>query len=413
MGMTGINTNSTTMVKQETTHTYNAQQGTWLGVQLQWYAINMSTGREQQRYNISVFTDKTVTQHIPYTLLAINQKGKIDVIIQQSTNATITVEAVAGVFQDGLDPLVWLGVEPSGTSQTITLSYAGKSLNIVPATATVAPNTPTTITTRDIVLYNSVRGIVKDATVIFKFRFKQGNNVIGEANVRFTIVSVADNEPLAIGGPYMAASGATHISVVEGVFASFVLNAYSALSNLLNRLAQQDVLSMLTSRFDAQILGFVAVTAKNGRGETIPKLIVYLKEASPIAPIAVIIAILAGIALIFGIIFATGYMMQSMANLNISQAIQSAVTEQNKLASTIINDPNLTSEQKQQLLESLNNYYNRMTENIDRTITTIRNTEPLPIAGIGTPILNMLAPLLVVGVMALMMNFFDDLDFNK
>lgn len=361
------------------------QQQQWLAVQLQWYTSNISTGEEKQRYNISIFTNNSVLHHIPYALLANNQKARIDISITNNSQTPLIVEAGAVVFQDGLPPLVLLGTESDTPSDSITYGEITQGYNPYPVSIGGGAARTATITTKDLVLAREE--LVKDATIIFKFRIKDqtNNSTIAQFTAKFIAIAVAEDEPLANGGPYLPIadiSSISHISIVEGFFAPFVNNVYQALSDLLNRLTMQNILAELSRRFGASIKGFVAVTSRNGRGERLPKLIIFLKEGSPIAPIAVIIAILAALALILGIIFTSGYLIQTLANLNISQAIQSTVTERNKLAETIVNDPNLTAEQKQQMLDAVQRYYDNVTANIDKTITTIRRTES-GIGGIG------------------------------
>ncbi|MEM2698527.1 MAG: hypothetical protein QXF17_04320 [Ignisphaera sp.] len=399
-------TTSSLFTSQQQQQSSSSSLPSTIAITAYWEAIRIASGSRDQAYSVATIQE-SVRYYIPHMLLAINQYGRLTLTIQNNSATPITVEASAATFQDGLPTLAWLGTEPSGggsgssSTTPVVLSYAEKSITLNPITVSISSGHAGTISTRQLVLYNAVEKKVKDAVAIVKLvLYAEGGGgggsrtKIGEATLKFVIVSVAEDEPHAIGGPYLPTNSlATHISIVEGPAAPWITNIYGALSTLLNNLSTNNILNWLTSQFDAQILGFIAVTSRNGNGERLAKLLVFLKETSPIAPIAVIIAALAGLALVVGLIFAVGYLVQVQSIASIAQPIAASIRSKDEMVNQVLNDPNLTADQKASLINAITNYDQKLKELVDSTTTLVRSTEPLP--PIQGPALN-LAPLLMI-----------------
>ena len=348
------------------------QQQQQITTNIVWEAVNISTGTREQSYTISTFTENRIYTNIPYIFLRNNQKGRLR--IQITTQVPLTIEIGAGIFQDELDPLLLIGIE--GNTDTIT--YAGRSISYNPFRLNVSTNAE--ITSNDLLLANTVAGIVKDAQIIVKIRFKQQNtnNLLFETKIGFIALAVANDDPLGLSGPYIPTTDFTHIAVLEGFAAPFVSNIYQALSNALNYLTTPNVISFLNQRLDATITGYITYTAMNGKGDRVPKLLVFMRETSPIAPAIVIAAIIGGLLLVLGIIFTYAYLVKTQAELTVAQSIDKYLQDKTQLANKILNDPNLTPEQKTQTLNALNNYYSDISQNIDKVLTSIRSVQPIP-----------------------------------
>lgn len=382
---------------------------TTIAIEGRWSAVNLTTGSLEQEYNVLLIRERPYL-YIPYMLLAVNQKGRITFTITNRSSSNLRVEVGGVVFFDGLDPVVWIGTE--GTQSSESMTFAGKTQSYNPQVVNISANSMATVTTKDLFLYNAIKGIVKDGTAFIKIRIKDADTgtFLGEGGLKFVIVSVASDEPLRLGGPHIPTLDITHVSVVEGFFAPFVSNVYGALSSLLNKLGAQDVVNTLSRQFDANITGYVAVTSMNGRGERIPKLLVLFKEASPIAPIAVIIAVIAGLALAIGLIFAVGYLIQVQSTASIAQPVAASIKEKDEIVNKVLQDPNLTPEQKTELVTAIGDYYTKLADAVDKTTTAVRKTEPLPpIGGGGLDLGGILTPLVMILGLGVVVGLFSDL----
>lgn len=384
--------------------TYRVEQQSQYTVQLYWSVYKNTPSNIQQRYVTAMYNSNGTVFKLPYMFIAPDQNGKLELVVYNHMSTPIKVEVGAALFRDGLEPAIIFGLEEP---QRMTISYAGRSVGLNPWSMNVDPGQRNSRDSRLIIVTG--RDLIKDGILIVRIVIKTGDGrILSENLVSFAVISVAPDDPLAIGGPYVPTNNLdiTHVAVVEGIFAPFVQQPYQALRELANRLGMQDVLNQLAQRFDAQILGIILATTRNGYGNRNAKAIILLKEASPIAPILIIITVLAALAITLGIIYFAGQLIQNIANLNITKTIESAVDNCNNVMNRIMNDPNLTPEQKQQMMQACTDLVRVISEGgIDKAITINRSSEP----PIGGNFINTLGAVLFLGAFSMIFNMFDDI----
>jgi aspartate 1-decarboxylase len=223
--------------------------------------------------------------------------------------------------------------------------------------------------------------IVDEYEVVIEGNVKKYRGTGKRLVIRYGIQVLENGSSLTRGGPYVRRSG-THVIALEGTFAPFVGNVTGALTTVANGISA--AIPQLNRTFDAQILETHTATAVNSKGERIAKVTFIVKEQSPIAPLVVIIGAVAGLAAVAGIIFAIGYVQKTSAEIKEVQTREVFITEmarqlgdRQKTAEMIATNPNLTTEQKTQMLDSLSRYYNALTTDAERT-TTFLNGFAMP-----------------------------------
>jgi len=213
----------------------------------------------------------------------------------------------------------------------------------------------------------------------------EGNRVLARSTGRRLVITYAielveDGSKITKGGPYVNNVG-THTVVVEGRFTSWALaNVANALTGLAN--AIQKNLPMLNNVMDAEIKEVHLVTAKNTKGEKVAKAVFIVNEKSPIGAIGVILSVLGGLALIFGIVFTIGQIRQvgiQEKSVELTEKylawINTQTEEKNNMINKILENPNLTSDQKRELIDSVSRSFDEMMKNVGASTTLLPSTQ--------------------------------------
>lgn len=176
------------------------------------------------------------------------------------------------------------------------------------------------------------------------------------------------------------ALNATHIITLEG---SPIGDITQVLQRLTSLFGQSTVIASLVRSMDAgEIIQVVNIPVTTADGKRRVKSVFVVREGSPIAPIGLIIVAVAGLAAIAGIIYAIGHVMQIRkeekeleAQVRLAetrtQIMERTVGDATSLARNITENPNLTLQEKQALLDALSSYMSALTTDVERSTSLL------------------------------------------
>lgn len=172
----------------------------------------------------------------------------------------------------------------------------------------------------------------------------------------------------------------THIIILEGDASHAVGGVTNALMRLQNTIVSN--IPQLNNVFGAAIQDVKSAKVTTADGKVKAKTAFLVREGSPIAPLTIIILAVLGLAAIAGILFAIGTVLRVMKEekqLDIetqlaetrTQIAERTVASTSELANSIVNNPSLSTEEKQKLLDALSKYTSSLTQNIERSTSLL------------------------------------------